>query len=181
MTPDRIKKILEDHKAWRMGQGGKRADLSGADLSRADLSRADLSGADLSGADLRGAVLRGAVLSGAVLIDADLSRADLSGADLSDADLRGAVLRGADLSDAVGNKKQMKTLVLEIWTVTYTNQVMQIGCQNHLIADWFNFSDKEISKMDCRALDWWKKWKEPLRQIIELSPAEPTGSKEGLI
>ena len=49
--------ILEDHKKWVLGEGGKRADLS----------RADLSGAVLHGADLSGAVLRGAVLSAAVL------------------------------------------------------------------------------------------------------------------
>lgn len=38
-----IKKILDDHLLWLKGQGGERANLSGADLRGADLNGADLS------------------------------------------------------------------------------------------------------------------------------------------
>ena len=54
-----IKKILSEHSKWINGDGGERANLSGADLSGANLSRADLSGADLRWADLRWADLSG--------------------------------------------------------------------------------------------------------------------------
>ena len=47
-----LKKILKLHSEWLAGDGGERADLSGADLRWADLRGADLSEADLSGADL---------------------------------------------------------------------------------------------------------------------------------
>ena len=72
-----IKKILSEHLKWLKGEGGERADLSGANLSGADLrganlSEADLSGADLSEADLSGADLRWADLSGAKNIDQSL-------------------------------------------------------------------------------------------------------------
>jgi uncharacterized protein YjbI with pentapeptide repeats len=120
MEQSKLDKILKEHELWLDGDGGKRADLSGASLSGADLSGADLSGADLSGAnlcraslggaDLRGANLRGAYLSGADLSGADLSgadlgganlcRANLGGANLCRANLRGAYLRGADLRRA---------------------------------------------------------------------------------
>ena len=43
--------ILEQHRLWRRGEGGSRANLSGAHLS----------GAYLRGADLSGAVIRGLV------------------------------------------------------------------------------------------------------------------------
>ena len=39
--------ILEVHKKWVLGEGGKRANLSGTDLHGADLHGADLSGAVL--------------------------------------------------------------------------------------------------------------------------------------
>lgn len=79
MDENKLKEILNKHKAWLCGEdGGEQADLSGADLSGADLRWASLSWASLSRADLRGAYLRGAYLSWA-----DLSRAYLSGADLS--------------------------------------------------------------------------------------------------
>ena len=95
-----LKKILDEHLLWLNGEGGSRADLSGANLFGADLSCANLRGANLSGADLRCANLFGANLSDADLRGADLSGANLRGADLSGADLRGADLRGANLSGA---------------------------------------------------------------------------------
>ena len=100
-----LKKILDEHLLWLNGEGGSRADLSGANLRGANLRGANLSCADLSGADLSGANLSCADLSGANLRGADLSGADLSGANLfganlSDADLSGANLRGANLRDA---------------------------------------------------------------------------------
>jgi hypothetical protein len=49
--------IIEEHRKWRFGEGGKRADLSRADLSSADLSSADLSRANLSSANLSSANL----------------------------------------------------------------------------------------------------------------------------
>jgi hypothetical protein len=99
-------KILDEHRRWWEGNGGKQADLRGADLSLADLSLADLRGADLSLANLRGADLSLANLSLADLSLADLSLADLRGADLrlanlSLADLSLANLRGAKLKGAL--------------------------------------------------------------------------------
>jgi len=117
MTPTELAAVIEDHRLWLAGTGGKRAILSYADLSYADLSYADLSYANLSyanlsyadlrdailsDADLRHANLSGADLRRAILRDADLRHADLSDADLSDAILRDAILRDADLSETTG-------------------------------------------------------------------------------
>ena len=46
-TQDQLKEILVTHQLWLYGEGGARADLSGASLSGASLSGADLSDADL--------------------------------------------------------------------------------------------------------------------------------------
>jgi len=64
MTQEEIAAVLADHVCWLRGEGGKRADLTGADLTRADLT-----GAVLTRADLTGAVLTGAVLTGAKIND----------------------------------------------------------------------------------------------------------------
>ena len=98
---------------------------------------------------------------------ADLSRANLYGADLSKANLYGANLSGAN-----GNMKQIKSIMIDAWPVTYTTQILQIGCQRHPIEDWKTFDDNKISKMHNHALNWWKKYKELIFQEIELSPAE---------
>jgi hypothetical protein len=122
-----------------------------------DGSRANLRGANLRGADLRGANLRGANLRGA--------------------DLRGANLRGANLWSVIGNKNNIKSIQLEKYDISYTSEVMQIGCQRHDIEKWFKFTDKEISRMESGALEWWNKWKDTIKSIIEMSPCEPTVTK----
>ena len=117
---------------------------------------------------------------------ANLSSANLCSANLSSADLSYANLRYADLRSAanilcVGNKANIKTVQADIWPVAYTCDEMQIGCQRHAIAEWWAFGDDEISRMDSRALGWWKVWKPILQAMIQASPAEPTGyvEKEG--
>ena len=107
-----LKKILDEHLLWLNGEGGSRADLSGADLSGANLSDADLRCANLFGANLRGANL-----SDADLRCANLSDADLRGANLSDADLRGADLCGASIDQMMWN----------IYTVFYPLQCPESG------------------------------------------------------
>jgi uncharacterized protein YjbI with pentapeptide repeats len=141
------------------------ADLRCANLRYADLSYADLSYANLSYANLRYADLSCANLRYADLSYADLRYADLSYADLSYADLSYANLRCANLSYAVGNSNQIKTLQTETYVVTYTNTVMAIGCKQYSIKEWKNFKDREIEKMDSKALEFWKKWKPILKKI----------------
>ena len=121
--------------------------------------------ANLRGADLRGAYLRGA----------DLSDANLRGADLCGAGLDGADLSGADLNGVCGLNDWIKNIQIEDWPITYTAEVMQIGCQSHQFAAWQNFSDAEIRAMSGRkALAFWTKWKEWIFQTIEMAPAKPT-------
>ena len=72
MTPTELAAIIEDHRMWLAGRGGKRADLRYANLYGANLSYANLRGADLSYANLYGANLRGANLRGANLRGASL-------------------------------------------------------------------------------------------------------------
>ena len=71
-----IQKILDDHKLWVAGKGGKRADLSGFDLSEVNFHGANLSGANLNITDLKKTNLRGANLSGACLYKVNLYDAE---------------------------------------------------------------------------------------------------------
>ena len=147
-----------------------RANLLGASLNGADLRGADLRGADLRDADLRGASLSDANLLGASLNGADLRDANLRGADLRDADLRGANLKGV-----CGLNERVKNIQIEDWPISYTSEIMQIGCQRHPLDAWRNFSDAEIRAMDGRkALTFWHKWRETIFKIIEMAPAQPT-------
>jgi len=146
----------------------RNADLRYADLSYANLSYTDLSHADLMGADLSYADLNFSNLMGTKLSDADLSHTNLMGTNLSYANLRYAYLMGANLWNTIGNRREIKTIQTETYNINYTKNIIQVGCENHTIKEWFNFSDKEIIKMDGKeALVWWRKWKPILKEIIQ--------------
>jgi hypothetical protein len=151
------------------------ANLRGANLSDADLSDADLRGADLSDADLSGANLRGANLSDADLSGADLRGADLSDADLSDADLSGADLSCADLRDADLRGADLLIYQTDIWTCHIQPDNIRIGCEYHSVTEWFSHDDERISKMESRALDWWKRHKAAIQAIHATLNAKGTG------
>ena len=188
ITKYELKAILESHQLWLRDEGGERANLRSANLRSANLSYANLRSADLSYADLSYASLRSADLSYANLSSADLSYADLRDANLrgsflNGSDLRGSDLRGSDMitataNFAIGNMREIKTLLLDVWPVTYTATHLHIGCERHLITEWWDFDDDRIARMDSNALEWWKKWKPVIQQIIEMSPAVPTGREE---
>lgn len=150
------------------------ANLRHANLRGASLEFADLRGADLERANLRGASLWGADLRGASLEYADLEFANLWGANLWGADLWGASLRGA-----YGVNDYIKCIQVETYPITYTSEIMQIGCELHPIGDWRKFDDERILRMDGKAaLKFWRKYKDWIFHTIDLCPAKPTDSEE---
>jgi len=151
-----------------LGADLRGADLRGANLRGADLGCADLRGADLGCVNLRGADLRGADLRGANLRGADLGCADLWGADLRGANLRGADLRGADLRGAIGNMSVIFSMQIETYPITFTCEILQIGCKRHTHKEWMDFDDETIKNMDSSALEFWKKYKDFIFMAIEL-------------
>ena len=165
MNKQELSVIIDNHGKWLRGEdGGVRANLRGANLRGANLCDADLRDADLCGADLCDANLRGANLRGA----------NLCGADLCDADLRDANLRGSNLWSCAGERNRIKSIfVSDAYPVTYTSEILQIGCQRHKISEWWGFDDRRIEGMDGKtALSFWREWKDTIRMIIEKSPAK---------
>jgi len=175
MNADKLAEILRKHDLWLEGQeGGERADLRSANLCYANLSYANLCYANLSYANLRSANL-----SYANLCYANLSYANLRYANLRSANLSYANLSENQMEFATGNMSNIKTIQVGVYAVTYTAKVMQIGCQQHDIKDWWKFDDETIDNMERgTSLDWWKVWKPILKKIIKASPAEPTGFVE---
>ena len=159
-----------------------RANLYGANLTRANLTRANLTRANLDGVNLHGANLTHANLEGANLFSANLDWANLEGANLTHANLTHANLTHtnltlvnldyAKLDGASGNLNNLKSVFCDTYPVTYTAEVMQIGCQCHKLEDWWSFDDARIIEMEGKtALRWWRTWKPILQQIIATSPA----------
>jgi len=88
-----------------------------------------------------------------------------------------AVLRGANLSDAdlrycIGNLREIRSMQIDCYSISYTKDILSIGCQSHTLSKWITFNDEEIDSMATDALNFWKKWKEIIIKTIELSFSE---------
>lgn len=174
-----IKELIEA-KDWVALQN---MDLSCADFRETDLSGAMINNADFSWSDFRGINLSGVILSNsdlsnsdfryAILRDANFIGTDLRGANLHGTDLSGVNLSGANINDVnlhntVGNGKEIKSMQIETYRITWTKDVLQIGCKQYTIKEWKNFTDDEISEIDAGALDWWEKYKTFIFTAIKL-------------
>ena len=51
------------------------------------------------------------------------------------------------------------------YNVVITSSVIKIGCKTYSVEEWRNFTDREISKMDIGALDWWNAHKKSIFDI----------------
>ena len=84
-----------------------------------------------------------------IIDEIKMGRKDLRGANLTDANLRGADLRGADLH----------VFQTHLWTAYIQKDFITIGCQQHTVKEWMEFTDEQINSMDSNALNYWKQYK----------------------
>ena len=144
------------------------SDLSYSDLSNSNLRYSNLRGSDLSNSDLRDSDLRGSNLSNSDLRDSDLSYSNLRYSNLRGSNLRGSDLRGSDLRNIIGNGREIKSLQIGTYMVSYHKDILNIGCQSHTLNKWLNFTDEEIDRMDKgTSLDWWKLNKDILITLVK--------------
>ena len=92
-------------------------------------------------------------------------------ANLSYANLSYANLSSAELQSVVGNMREIKSMQIETYTISYSlvTKILHIGCEAHSFEKWELFTDEEIFEMGQGALIWWKKWKDFIFKVIELS------------
>lgn len=178
MHIDQLYRSITEHENWISSEevSGSRLSLCGATLSgmnlrgallqRSQLQGAHLPSCDFSHANLNGAGLQDSYLHktnfyGARLMGASLKGANFHGTNLNYADLRGADLRGTDLRNASLVETILPELTWVIYGETYYVQItngltLRVGCQEHPIADWRQFSKETVQCMDGqKALDFY--------------------------
>lgn len=124
---------------------------------------------DLSYANLQDANLKDANLDGANFTGANFTRANLEYSNFTRANLKDANLQDTNIKDVAGNSKEIKTLLCCKYKVSFTKDLLSIGCKQHKISEWKNFSDDEIAQMDDGELELWIKWKDFIFMAIDLS------------
>lgn len=142
--------------------------LRDSDLRGSDLSDSDLRDRDLRGSDLRHSALSGSDLRGSDLRGVDLRYSDLRGSDLRNSALSGSDLSYSDLRGIIGNGREVKSLQIGTYLISYHKDILNIGCQTHTLDKWINFTDEEIDAMDRgTSLDWWKLNKDILVTLVK--------------
>jgi uncharacterized protein YjbI with pentapeptide repeats len=145
---DNLPHILAEHRKWRFGEGGARANLADANLADANLAGAYLAGANLADANLADANLAGAYLAranlaGANLADANLAAANLAGAFLARANLAGANLAGAYLaSQHVIDGGQRRDSYRFVGWIKDGAVMIRAGCRNMTLAEYRDHNTK---------------------------------------
>lgn len=105
----------------------------------------------------------------ALMSGANLIGANLSGANLRYANLRYANLSGATKNWCIGNMREIHSMQLEKYMIAFGEDFLSIGCQQHTVEEWNEFTDDQISKMDYGAFEWWIKWKDFIFKAIEMT------------
>ena len=75
--------------------------------------------------------------------------------------------------DKITNKDDICYISNRCYNITITPLNIKIGCQYHAQEAWWNFTNEQIKKMDGDdAINFWKIWKEPLKQICDAMKKE---------
>ena len=119
------------------------------------------------------------LLKGALKAKISFYRSDFSGSNFSESDFRGSNFSESDFSESnfsgsrhqykIGNMTEWHSMQLDTYMVGFNRHILTIGCQQHKIKEWKNFSSVEIERMDDEALLWWDKWKDFIFKAIELT------------
>ena len=115
------------------------------------------------------------------LLDANTNNADVElndgvvvwrGGDWWGGDWRGGVWRGGDWWGGVWRGEKCACNLINVcglkWQVTISDSRMQIGCELHSFAEWREFDDARIVKMDRGAVKFWRAHRDALLTLCAL-------------
>ncbi len=64
--------------------------------------------------------------------------------------------------------KSTKSISGLIWQVSFTDENITIGCETHKTAEWEAFTDRQISRMESRALEFWNTYKTIILNLAKI-------------
>lgn len=150
----------------------RNASLYGEDLSNINIENVILDNSNLRKANLKSTIIRGACLENVDLSYANLENASLEYVNLSCANIENTNLQNTNLHHVdiryVIDTKPIMQLATEFYHVIIFAEFISIGCECRKIFDWENMYDYEIDKLDLRAIEFWKKYKNIIFEMIKL-------------
>lgn len=154
LTRQDVETILNRHEIWKNGSShvGMRAHFAYADLSNLDLT-----GLDFNMASFEYANLQNVNFSGCDISKSSFRHSDCAGANFSNTVVDNTSFLYANLADTtfssttkltcIGNGKQLKTINVCKFLVTYSSHYMTIGCMHHDLAWWQSCTLSDIEEV----------------------------------
>ncbi|RTI85310.1 pentapeptide repeat-containing protein [Campylobacter jejuni] len=119
------------------------------------------------------------ILEGISLNNANLENINLSGLDFNNAFINGAsfhfcnflrtefencIFENVDLRDCIGDMKNIFSVVVDTYVMTFTKTMMNLGCDTKTIKEWRNVSVDDLEDEEQKWL--WSYYKDTIFEII---------------
>lgn len=167
---------------YLIGVNFRASTFYGCNMENHRFRRSDFTNCNFNRCDMGNAHFYRARLEGVDFITCQMSHARLGRAVgqirlVANSNLRGAVFEGGVAANIrtmqfnYGSGMHIRHVSTDKYEVAYTDTHMQIGCEFHLLDDWWAFSDKDIARMDHGAVEWWGRWKPVLQALVNVNPA----------
>ncbi|EAL7494771.1 pentapeptide repeat-containing protein [Campylobacter coli] len=119
--------------------------LEGISLNDANLENLNLSGLDFDNVFINGASFKNANLNdisskNTSFIDCDFSGASFNFCNFLRTEFENCIFENVDLRDCIGDMKNIFSVVVDTYVMTFTKTMMNLGCDTKTIKEWRNLS-----------------------------------------
>ncbi|EIP0127540.1 TPA: pentapeptide repeat-containing protein [Campylobacter coli] len=144
--------------------------LEGISLNNANLENVNLSGLDFDNVFINGASFKNANLNdisskNASFIDCDFSGASFHFCNFLRTEFENCIFENVSLRDCIGDMKNIFSIVVDTYVVTFTKTMMNLGCNTKTIKEWRNLSVDDLEDEEQKWL--WNYYKDTIFEIID--------------
>lgn len=139
--------------------------LNEANLDGLDLNHLNFDNVFINGASFKNTILSNISSKNASFIECDFTKSDFSFCNLLNTEFEECVLKEIILRDTVGDMKNIFSVVLDTYVMTFTKEIMNLGCDSKSIEDWRKTTTDDIEDDEQKWL--WDYYKELIFEIID--------------
>ncbi len=139
--------------------------LNNANLDNLDLSNLNFNDVFIINASFKNANLSEISSKNASFLDCDFSGASLYHCNFLNTELENSKFDNADLRDCVGDMKNIFTIAIDTYVMSFTKTHLSLGCQTKTINEWRNLSSNDFEDEEQKWL--WDYYKDIMFQIID--------------
>ncbi|HDZ5093983.1 TPA: pentapeptide repeat-containing protein [Campylobacter jejuni] len=144
--------------------------LEGISLNNANLENLDLSGLNFDNVFINGTSFKNANLNdisskNASFIDCNFSGVSFHFCNFLRTEFENCIFDNVSLRDCIGDMKNIFSVVIDTYVMTFTKTIMNLGCNSKSIDDWRKTNPDNIDDEEQKWL--WSYYKDTIFEIID--------------